>query len=85
MLNKPALDLSTVSKSEDIYSALSHAVVAVDDVKTSLIAQNIVSEKCAPQSLHLLRLDQLHPIVSGNKLFKLLPYIQLAEHQNATT
>jgi len=32
----------------------------------------------------VLRLDILHPIVSGNKLFKLAPWIQLAREQQKT-
>lgn len=30
----------------------------------------------------VLRLDQIHPIVSGNKIFKLKPYIDLARQKN---
>ena len=33
--------------------------------------------------LAVLRLDELHPIVSGNKWFKLKYYLQQAQEQNA--
>ena len=35
--------------------------------------------------LDVLRLDELHPIVSGNKWFKLKYYLQQAQEQNADT
>ena len=35
-------------------------------------------------SLHILRLDKIHPIVSGNKWFKLKYYLQEAIQQNKT-
>lgn len=36
-------------------------------------------------SCHLLRLDLLHPVVSGNKIFKLKFYIEKAKNENKTT
>jgi len=56
---------------------------------------NIQADKVYPQNVHthgytkgytqatwdILRLDIIHPVASGNKLFKLLPYLLLAEQQ----
>lgn len=52
-------------------------------VQTQLIDLPVLKENHV--ELHLLRLDQLHPIISGNKWFKLKYNIQQAIEQNIDT
>lgn len=47
--------------------------------------QNIALWTNSPIHVDLLRLDLIHPVVSGNKWYKLRYYIQDALQQNATT
>jgi 1-aminocyclopropane-1-carboxylate deaminase len=53
---------------------LQHNRVSIEEV-TSLLSRN------AGLSLKILRLDQLHPIISGNKWFKLQYHLQAAIQQ----
>ena len=79
------LDLSQVSNSADIYAALKHVTLPIDVVKQRFIDANILSAEASIQQLAVLRLDTMHDIVSGNKLFKLLPFLQQAELIHAKT
>ncbi len=45
------------------------ATYRLQNIHDALLAQNDISLKVA-------RLDEIHPIISGNKLFKLAPYMQ---------
>jgi 1-aminocyclopropane-1-carboxylate deaminase len=52
---------------------------------TNPTIQKIIYLNQAGLNVDLLRLDQIHPIVSGNKWYKLRFYIQAALAQNANT
>ncbi len=52
----------------------------ISEVKVNpIINENIIAQGV---SLNVLRLDELHPVVSGNKLFKLKYYLQQAKATN---
>ena len=72
-----------IQSSSDIYSSIEQLVLPVNNVKQAFIQAGLLWGQELPNSLNVLQLDQIHPIVSGNKLFKLLPFIQLAEQSQA--
>ncbi len=74
-----------IQNSTDIYTSIDQLVLPVTDVKQTLIQAGLLGGQSLPSSLGILHLDQIHPVVSGNKLFKLLPFIQLAEQSQAKT
>lgn len=54
------------------------ANITIDKIKDDLLIQKQVT-------LSVLRLDKIHPIISGNKIFKLHYFLELAKQQNKTT
>lgn len=52
-----------------------------DDVFIQPVNDDVFTQ--AQITVHVLRLDQLHPVVSGNKFFKLKYYLQEAAENNA--
>ena len=73
------INLDQCDNSADIYRALNDITLPIDKLDEHFKQAGILTGKALPHSLQLLRLDLLHPIVSGNKLFKLLPFLQLTE------
>lgn len=53
-----------------------NSYLRLDNIKNDIIDEFDLT-------LHLLRLDLIHPVVSGNKLYKLHYFIELAKHKNA--
>jgi 1-aminocyclopropane-1-carboxylate deaminase len=58
-----------------MFSSLSPEHIAVQDI--SHLNNHLVE-------VHVLRLDRLHPLISGNKWFKLAPYLNDAKKHNKT-
>jgi 1-aminocyclopropane-1-carboxylate deaminase len=52
--------------------------ITIDVLEDDLFRQNQIT-------VSVLRLDKIHPIISGNKLFKLHYFLHQAKEQNATT
>ncbi len=61
----------------------SEAFIATEAVTTDVIESSLIAEKNV--QLNVLRFDKIHPVVSGNKWFKLHYYIQDALHREFHT
>ncbi|MES1221761.1 MAG: pyridoxal-phosphate dependent enzyme, partial [Bacteroidota bacterium] len=59
------------------------SIINISDITTDKISLNLFSEKNVEASV--LRLDKIHPEISGNKWFKLRYYLEEAEQLNKKT
>ena len=55
--------------------ALSFGSISVDEIELPLLTKKNIA-------LSVLRLDKIHPVISGNKWFKLKYYLKKAKQEN---
>lgn len=57
---------------------LKKLLIDIQDIKCEQLQDELFTAR--EVSLHILRLDTIHPVVSGNKLFKLHYFLEAAKH-----
>jgi len=80
------LDFAKIKNAQTLQASLAELALPLVNIQADKVYPPNVHTHCYTKGYtqatwDILRLDIIHPVASGNKLFKLLPYLLLAEQQ----